>query len=175
MDCVLVAQSHPILCNPMDYSPPGSSVHGDSPGKNTGSQLPCLSPRDLPNPGIKPWCLPLQVDSLPVESPGKPKNTGVGSLSLLQGNFLTQELNQVSSIAGRFFTDCVDNKKLRKILKEMGIPDHLTCLLRNLYAGQEATVRTGHGIMDWFKIGKGVHQVCILSPCLFNFYAEYIM
>ena len=62
-----------------------------------------------------------------------------------------------------------------KILKEMGIPDHLTCLLRNLYAGQEATVRTGHGITDWFQIGKGVHQGCILSPCLFNFYAEYIM
>ena len=57
----------------------------------------------------------------------------------------------------------------------MGIPDHLTCLLRNLYAGQEATVRTGHGTTDWFKIGKGVHQGCILSPCLFNFYAEYIM
>ena len=62
-----------------------------------------------------------------------------------------------------------------KILKEMGIPDHLTCLLRNLYAGQEATVRTGHGTTDWFQIGKGVHQGCILSPCLFNFYAEYIM
>ena len=62
-----------------------------------------------------------------------------------------------------------------KILKEMGIPDHLTCLLRNLYAGQEATVRTGHGITDCFQIGKGVHQVCILSPCLFNLYAEYIM
>ena len=61
------------------------------------------------------------------------------------------------------------------ILKEMGIPDHLTCLLRNLYAGQEATVRTGHGTTDWFQIGKGVHQGCILSPCLFNFYAEYIM
>ena len=57
----------------------------------------------------------------------------------------------------------------------MGIPDHLTCLLRNLYAGQEATVRTGHGTTDWFQIGKGVHQGCILSPCLFNFYAEYIM
>ena len=57
----------------------------------------------------------------------------------------------------------------------MGIPDHLTCLLRNLYAGQEATVRAGHGTTDWFQIGKGVHQVCILSPCLFNFYAEYIM
>ena len=62
-----------------------------------------------------------------------------------------------------------------KILKEMGIPDHLTCLLRNLYAGQEATVRTRHGTTDWFQIGKGVHQGCILSPCLFNFYAEYIM
>ena len=62
-----------------------------------------------------------------------------------------------------------------KILKEMGIPDHLTCLLRNLYAGQEAKVRTGHGTTDWFQIGKGVRQGCILSPCLFNFYAEYIM
>ena len=62
-----------------------------------------------------------------------------------------------------------------KVLKEMGIPDHLTCLLRNLYAGQEATVRTGHRTTDWFQIGKGVRQDCILSPCLFNFYAEYIM
>ena len=70
--------------------------------------------------------------------------------------------------------DCVDHNKLWKILKEMGIPDHLTCLLRHLYAGQEATVRTGHGTTDWFQIGKGVHQGCILSPCLFNFYAEYI-
>ena len=61
-----------------------------------------------------------------------------------------------------------------KILKEIGIPDHLTCLLRNLYAGQEATVRTGQGTRDWFQIGKGVHQVCILSPCFFNLYAEYI-
>ena len=64
---------------------------------------------------------------------------------------------------------------LWKILKEMGIPDHLTCLLRNVCAGQEATVRTGHGTTDWFQIGKGVHQGCILSPCLFNLYAEYIM
>ena len=71
--------------------------------------------------------------------------------------------------------DCVDHKKLWKILKEMGIPDHLTCLLRNLSAGQEATVRTGHGTTDWFQIGKGVHQGCILSPRLFDFYAEYIM
>ena len=71
--------------------------------------------------------------------------------------------------------DCVDHNKLWKILKEMGIPDHLTCLLRNLYAGQEATVRTGHGTTDWFQIRKGVHQGYILSPCLFNLYAEYIM
>ena len=69
--------------------------------------------------------------------------------------------------------DYVDQKELWKILQEMGIPDHLTCLLRNLYAGQEATVRTGRGITDWFQIGKGVHQGCILSPCLFNLYAEY--
>ena len=71
--------------------------------------------------------------------------------------------------------DCVEHNKLRKILKEMGVPEHLTCLLRNLYAGQEATVRTGHGTTDWLKIGKGVRQGCILSPCLFNLYAEYIM
>ena len=80
-----------------------------------------------------------------------------------------------------YFTDyakafeCLDHNKLWKILKEMGIPDHLTCLLRNLYAGQEATVRTGHGTTDWFQIEKGVRQGRILSPCLFNLYAEYIM
>ena len=71
--------------------------------------------------------------------------------------------------------DCMDQNKLWKILKEMGIPDHLTCLLRNLHAGQEATVRTGHGTTDWFQIRKGEHQGCILSHCLFNLYAEYIM
>ena len=71
--------------------------------------------------------------------------------------------------------DCVEHNELWKILKEMGIPVHLTCLLRNLYAGQEAAVRTGHGTTDWFQIGKGVRQGCILSPCLVNFYAEYIM
>ena len=71
--------------------------------------------------------------------------------------------------------DYVDHNRLWKILKEMGIPDHLICLLRNLYAGQEATVRTGHGTTDWFQIGKGVCQSCILSPCLFNLYTEYIM
>ena len=71
--------------------------------------------------------------------------------------------------------DCVDPNKLWKILKEIGIPDHLTCLLRNLYACQETTVRTGHGTTDWFQIGKRICQGCILSPCLFNLYAEYIM
>ena len=71
--------------------------------------------------------------------------------------------------------DCVDHNKLWKILQEMGIPDHLTCLLRNLYAGHKATVRTGHGTVDWFEIRKGICQGCVLSPCLFNLYAEYIM
>ena len=71
--------------------------------------------------------------------------------------------------------DCVDHNKLWKILKEMGTPDYLTCLLRNLYAGQKATLRTGHRTMDWFQNGKGVLQDCALSPCLFNLYAEYIM
>ena len=71
--------------------------------------------------------------------------------------------------------ECVDHNKLWKILQEMGIPDHLICLLRNLYADQEATVRTGHGTTDWFQIRKGIGQGCILSPCLFNLYAEYIM
>ena len=71
--------------------------------------------------------------------------------------------------------DCVDHNKLWKILKEMGIPKHLTCFLSNIYTGQESTVRTGHGTTDWFQIGKRVRQGCILSPCLFNFYADYIM
>ena len=71
--------------------------------------------------------------------------------------------------------DYVDHNKLWKILNKLGIPDHLTCLLRNLHAGQEATVRTGHGTTDWFQVGKGVYQGCILSPCLFNLYAEYIL
>ena len=85
-----------------------------------------------------------------------------------------QENSRKTSTSTKAF-DCMDQNKLWKILKEMGIPDHLTCLLRNLYAGQEATVRNGHGTTDWFQIGKGVHQGCILSPCLFNLYAEYTM
>ena len=81
-----------------------------------------------------------------------------------------QESSRKTSISAKAF-DCVDHNKLWKILKEMGITDHLTCLLRNLHAGQEATVRTGHGTTDWFQIGKEVRQGCILLPCLFNFYA----
>ena len=71
--------------------------------------------------------------------------------------------------------DCVDHNRLWEILQEMGIPDHLACLLRNLYTGQEAAVRTGRGTIDWFQIGKGIHQGCVLSPCLFNLHAEYSM
>ena len=85
------------------------------------------------------------------------------------------QINLLANLMIVVLIDCVDHNKLWKILKEMGIPDHLTCLLTNLYADQEATVRTGHGTTDWFQIGKGVHQGCILSPCLFNLYAEYIM
>ena len=89
-----------------------------------------------------------------------------------------QESSRKTSISALFTMPkplTVDHNKLWKILQEMGIPDHLTCLLRNLYACQETIVRTGHGTTDWFQIGKGVCQGCILSPCLFNFYAEYIM
>ena len=92
------------------------------------------------------------------------------------GSLKKQESSRKTSISdyAKDF-DYVDHNKLWKILKEMEIPDHLTCLLRNLYAGQEATVRSGHGTTDWFQIRKGVCQGCILSPCLFNLYAEYIM
>ena len=94
------------------------------------------------------------------------------------GSSKKQESSRKTSISAYDYAkafDYVDHNKLWEILQEMGIPDHLTCLLRNQYAGQEATVRTGHGTTDWFQIGKGVWQGCILSPCLFNFYAEYIM
>src|SRR5574341_772976 len=94
------------------------------------------------------------------------------------GSSKKQESSRKTSISALLTAkvfDCVDHNKPWKILQAMGIPDHLTCLLRNLYAGQEATVRTGHGRTDWVQIGKGVRQGCILSPCLFNLYAEYIM
>ena len=94
------------------------------------------------------------------------------------GSWKKQESSRKPSISALLTAkafDCVDHNKLWKILKEMGIPDHLTCFLRNLYADQEATVRTGHGTTAWIQIGKGVRQGCILSPCLFNLYAKYIM
>ena len=91
-----------------------------------------------------------------------------------KGSFRKTPISALLTKLAKAF-DCVDHNKLWKILKEMGISDHLACLLRNLYASQEATVRMGHGTTDWFQIGKGVHQGCILSPCLFYFYAEYIM
>ena len=98
--------------------------------------------------------------------------TSVGS-SKKQREFQKNTYFCFTDYAKAFY--CVDHNKLWKIPKEMGIPENLTCLLRNLYAGQEAIIRTGHGTTDWFQIGKGVHQGCILSPCLFNLYAEYIM
>ena len=98
-----------------------------------------------------------------------PTSTGSSKKQEFQKNFYFCFFNYAEAF------DCVDHNKLWKILKEMGIPDHLMCLFRNLYAGQEATVRTGHGTTHWFQIGKGVHQGYILPPCLFNFYAEYIM
>ena len=141
----LFHQSGPTLCDPMDCSPPGSSVRGDSPGKNTGSQLLCPPPRDFPNAGIKPQSLALQVDSLPAESPGKSQNTGVGSLSLLQRNFLTQELNRFSSIAGRFFT----NWATWEAQRSASLPICITTFLSK-----------------WFeraKIGKQMHCQSILD------------
>ena len=114
----------------------------------------------------------LQVFKLVLEKAEQPEiklPTSAGSLKELQKNIYFCFIDYAKTI------DPVDHNKLWKILKPMGIPDHLTCLLRNLCAGQEATVRIGHGTIDWFQIGKGVCQGCILSPCLFNLYAEYIM
>ena len=94
------------------------------------------------------------------------------------GSWKKQESSRKTSISALDYAkafDCMDHNELWKILQEIGMPDHLTCLLRNLYAGQEATVRTGHGTTDWFQILKGVHQGCILSACFFNLYAEYIV
>ena len=112
-----------------------------------------------------------KLDLEKAEEPGIRLLTSVGSSK-------KQESSRKTSTSALLTTTkplTVDHNKLWKIIKEMGIPDHLTCILRNLYSGQEATVRTGHGATDWFQIRKGVHQGCILSPCLFNLYAEYIM
>ena len=115
-----------------------------------------------------------QIFKLVLEKAEEPED----KLPTSTGSWKKQESSRKTSISALSTmpkTDCVDHNKLWKILKEMGIPDHRICLLRNLYEGQEATVRTGHGTTDWFQIGKEVHQGCILSPCLFNLYAEYII
>ena len=113
-----------------------------------------------------------KLDLEKAEEPWIKLPTSVGS-QRKQGNFRRNIYFCFTDYAEAF--DCVDHNKLWKILQEKGIPDHLTCLLKNLYAGQEATDGTGHGTTDWFQIGKGVRQGYILSPCLFKFYAEYIM
>ena len=107
-----------------------------------------------------------KLDLEKAEEPEIKLPTSVGSQKMQENS------RKISASLTTLKTLTVDHNKLRKILKQMGILDHLTCLLRNLYAGQEATVRTGHGTTDWFQIGKGIHQDCILSPCLFNLYAE---
>ena len=151
----------PTLCDPIDGSPPGSLSLG-FPRQEHQSGLPFPSPmhesevtQSLSHSVVSDLqrCHGLQPSRLlhPWDFLGK--STGVGCHCLL----------------------CVDHKKLWKVLKEMGIPGHLICLLRNQFAGQEATVRTGHETIDWFQIGKEVRQGCILSPCLFNLYAEYII
>ena len=111
-----------------------------------------------------------QMFKLDLEKAEKPEI----KLPISAGSSKKQESSRKTSISAKAFK-CVDHNKLWKILKEMGIPDHLTCFLRNLYAGQEATVRTGHGTTDWLQKEKRVCQGCILSPCLFNLYAGYIM
>ena len=116
------------------------------------------------------WTVNIQKFKLVLEKAEEPEI----KLPISTGSSKKQEFQKNIYFCSIDF-DCVDQNKLWKILKEMGIPDHLTCLLRNLYAGQESTVRTGHGTTDWFQIGKEVHQGYILSPCLFTLYAEYIM
>ena len=115
------------------------------------------------------WVSDAIQPSHPLSSPSPP------ALNLSQHQGLFQWVSSLHQVAKVLEFDHVDHNKLRKILQEMGISDHLTCLLRNLYACQEAIIRTRYGTTDWFQIGKAVHQGCILSPCLFNLYAEYIM
>ena len=158
--CIQISQELqlcPTLWDPMDCT--RLFCPWDSPGKNTGVVCHFLLPGDLSalenEPLISYVYLLCQEGSLPLAPPGE------WGYLLQEGNYL-------------FICKMESINKLWKILKEMGIPAHLTHLLRNLYASQEATVRTGHGT-DWFQIGKGAHQGCILSPCSFNLYAEYIM
>ena len=113
-----------------------------------------------------------KLDLEKAEEPENKLPTSIGS-QIKEREFQKNSSLCLTDYAKAF--DCVDHNKLWKILQEMGIPGHLTCLLRSLYAGKEATVRTRHGTIDWLQIGKGVCQGCILSPCLFNLYAKYIM
>ena len=149
------------------------------------SGLPCPPAGDLPDPGIEPVPPVLAGGFFTNEPPGKPlhdtKHWFVSRDQIANICWIIKKAKKFQKNIYFCFTDyakafdCVDHNKLWKILREMGIPDHLTCLLRNLYASQEATVRTGHGTTDWSQIRKGIGQGCILSPCLFNLYAEYIM
>ena len=129
----------------------------------------------LPLPGFNSmWTVNFQMFKLDLEKAEEPET----KLPTSAGSSKKQESSRKASTSALLTTSkplTVWITKNWRILQEMGIPDHLTCLLRSLYAGQEATVRTGHGKTDWFQNGKGVHQDCILSPCLFNLYAEYIM
>ena len=152
-----VAQSCLTLCNPMDCSLPGSS-HGIFQAKVLEWVAISFSRGSSP-PRDRTW-VSLIVGRCFTVSATRQESSRKTSTSAL--------LTMLKPLT-------VDHNKMWKILKEMRIPDHLTCLLRNLYAGQEATVRTGHGTADWLKIRKGVCQSSILSPCLFNLYAEYIM
>ena len=188
-----VAQSHLTHCNPMDCSMPGFPVLHHLPeltqthvcwvGDATQPSCPLSSP-GKPTANFKKsssdWVTPSteNVHWLPINNSYRIEIQGLG-----QAHYkLSQECLWEFQKNMRFCFidhakafDCVGHNKLRKILKEMGIPDHLTCVLRNPYVGQEATVRTGHGTTDWFQIGKGARQGCVLSPCLFNLYAKYIM
>ena len=207
-----ISQLCPTLCDPMDCSLPGSSLHGILQARILEWVAISFSRRssDL---GIKPESPAFQADALTSEPPGKPQecsnyhtialisHTNKVMLKIPQARLQQYVNHEIPAVQaglrkGRGTRDQIANicwviekarefqkniclslcgSQLWKVLKEMGIPDHLTCLLRNLNAGQEATVRTRHGITDWFQIGKGVHQGYILSPCLFNLYAEYIM
>ena len=172
-------QSCPTLCDPIDGNPPGSPVPG------------ILQARTLEWVAISfsnawKWKVKVKVKSCP--TPSDPMDCSLPGSSI-HGICQARVLEWVAIEKAREFQkniyfcftdyakafDCVDHSKLWKILQDMGIPDHLICLLRNLYAGQEATVRTGHGTTNRFQIVMGVHPGCILSPCLFNLYAEYFM
>ena len=163
MACVQLLRLCQTLCNPMDYSPPGSSVHGIF-QQEYWSELPFPSPWDLPEPGMEPessaHLLHCQADSLPLSHQGNPLSHWVKTKS--------KNISFCFIDFAKAF-DCVDHNKLWKIIKEMRIPDHLICLLRNLYAGQKATVWTGHGTTDWFHIGKGVLKAVCCHPAYLTY------